>query len=198
MIEYNENLYDPFPLITPGRIILNTTVATGGITLRQLGIVVPLETYVDSAQPIFSLNGKALVGFPGYSRISVRQSKLVWACEQRDLAEEGGELSLDSLCISPDGTRRMLDFNALTVLGITPHPNNGTFSVLLNVARQARVDLQVFSALGTMLCSTSVAPTVAGESQLRANLSCPLTSGHYLLIARSGNTVTSTSLLVIE
>lgn len=198
VIEYNENLYDPFPLITPGRIILNTTVATGGITLRQLGVVVPLETYVDRAQPIFSLNGKALVGFPGYSRISVRQSKLVWACEQRDLAEEGGELSLDSLCISPDGTRRMLDFNALTVLGITPHPNNGTFSVLLNVARQARVDLQVFSALGTMLCSTSVAPTVAGESQLRANLSCPLTSGHYLLIARSGNTVTSTSLLVIE
>jgi len=198
VIEYNENLYDPFPLITPGRITLNTTVATGGVTLRQLDVVVPLDSYADSAQPIFSLSGKALVGFPGYSRISVRQSKLVWACEQRDLAGQGGELSLDSLCISPDGTRRMLDFNALTVLGITPHPNDGTFSVLLNVARQARVDLQVFSALGTMVCSTTVASTVDGEFQLRANLSCPLTSGHYLLIARSGNTATSTSLLVIE
>ena len=105
------------------------------------------------------------------------------------------ELVLDSLCESPDGSRRLLIFNAVPSLRAHPHPVRDIVTFDVAACEPGVHRLEILDLDGRIASSASVVVSPQGRAQHTMTL--PLPQGVYVATLRSSGCVCR-ELLVIH
>ncbi|MBU3699138.1 MAG: PKD domain-containing protein [Candidatus Kapabacteria bacterium] len=185
-LQYNESLYDPFPTIESGIRLSSRVVAVGSERHRRVMFrVVPKET-ISNRDTLTRIHGKALVGSPAQTNLIIDSISVMWPCDTLKGAGIDGSLSLDSLCLNPANTRRVLVFNSATIASVRPNPNSGSFTVYVRLFGDTSFDLGIFSLQGERLWHRSIEQALKPTSGvLEVPVEAALPTGAYLLCVRS-------------
>jgi hypothetical protein len=94
---------------------------------------------------------------------------------------------LDSLCINPMNVRRALVFNSVTITGVQPNPNNGSFTAHLRVSNDEAFDIELVSLQGERIWKRTIAPAPLPSSRtMDIAIDTDVAPGAYMLSVRTG------------
>jgi PKD repeat protein len=185
-LQYNESLYDPFPTVERGIRVSSRVFVVGSERHRRVKFrVVPTEP-ISSNDTLTRIHGKALVGSPAQTKLIIDSISVMWPCDTLKGAGTDGSLTLDSLCLNPANTRRVLVFNSAAITSVRPNPNSGRFTAYVRLFNDASFDLEIISLQGERLWHRSIVQSVKPASGvLELPIEADLPSGAYLLCVRS-------------
>jgi hypothetical protein len=197
-LTYHESLYDPFPTVDNGSVLSSRVVTINGERYRQVRCrTIPLQP-VRSSDVLTRIRGKALVGSPGSTVLGIDSVVVQWPCDTVPGRGVNGSLSLDSLCMNPMNTRRILVFNAVTITSIRPNPSNGSLTASVSIQNDQPFDIELYSMQGIRVWSMAVDPKpYASKRFLEIPITVDIPQGAYMLCVRNGST-TSFHALIIE
>lgn len=192
---YDESLYEPFPRISNGTVTRNTVQLRNGLRQRKLELSIPYAARPAGTDTLTVLYGRALIGDPGVTDVVVDNVRWNNGCNVTLGGGSVGSLVLDSICESPDGTRRLLTFNALPVLRAFPHPVRDIVTFDVTACEPGVHRIEIVDLDGRVVASTSIAVSTHRRAQTTTALSLP--QGVYVATLRSSGCVCS-QLLVIH
>ncbi|MBK9246589.1 MAG: PKD domain-containing protein [Ignavibacteria bacterium] len=206
-ISYNENLFDPNPTISQGTnsgvtasIISNTTEIVNGTIHRKITVRCSPIPQLKQGDVLMSLKGAALIGDPGFTDVTM--SNIEWTCGSGITSPDTskGLLTLDSLCLLPIGTKRLLTFNnGATVLAMVPNPTTGFSNISLRRYDGEEVRMSVYSALGDELYSTVWQKSDAiGEEIATYPILLNRESGVYHIVLRAATGISTEQLVIVK
>jgi len=182
-LTYDESLFEPFPRLDYGSIIQNTVEVRNGLRQRVLVLELPYRGASGNVDTLTVLHGRALIGEPGRTPLTLQD--ILWSNGCVDLPGTGvaGELVLDSLCETTDGTRRLLVFNAVPSLRAHPHPVRDVVTFDVAACEPGVHRLEILDLDGRIASATSVVVSSYGRAQHTMTLSLP--QGVYVATLRS-------------
>lgn len=206
-LSYNENLFDPNPRIelgsvggVAGRIISNTTTNLNGTTMRTLTIQCSPLAQLEPGDILLTVTGAALIGSPGFTDIILDSVQWVCSSTMQTPAQAIGKLTLDSLCLLPNGSQRLLTFNqSASVVAMIPNPNSGTCSVAVRRYDGEEVQIHLYSPMGDEVYSTTWAKNeIKGEEVSTFPIQVQVTSGVYHVVIRSAGGASTEQLIIVQ
>lgn len=206
-LTYNENLFDPNPRIEngsvgriSGSIIANTTAVQNGESMRTLTIRCSPIAQLDRGDILLTVTGAALIGSPGFTDITVHDVQWVCSSTMQTMAPAVGRLTLDSLCLLPNGSKRLLTFiPTASVVALIPNPNNGSSSIALRRYNGEEVHITIYSPMGQELHSTLWAKNDAtGEEVASFPIQMQPVSGVYHIVVRTAGGVSTEQLIIVQ
>ncbi|MFN8358311.1 MAG: PKD domain-containing protein [Candidatus Kapaibacterium sp.] len=206
-LSYNENLFDPNPTITQGSvssvsasIISNSTETSNGVIVRKLTIRCSPITQLSQGDVLLNITGAALIGDPGFTDLIM--SDIEWVCGSGIASPDtsNGLLTLDSLCLLPTGSKRLLTFNqGAKVLAMVPNPTTGLSNISVRRFGGEEVRMSVYSALGDELYSTIWQQSDAlGEEIATYPVIVNRESGVYHIVLRTAAGVSTEQLVIVK
>ncbi|MBK9246587.1 MAG: T9SS type A sorting domain-containing protein [Ignavibacteria bacterium] len=206
-VTYNENIFDPNPQLTQGTvpgisgtIVSNTTALHNGLSMRTITVRCNPMLQLKQGDVLMSLTGAALIGDPGFSDVTI--SNINWVCGSGISSPDTtkGLLTLDSLCLFPIGTKRLLTFNSTpSVVAMVPNPTTGVSHISLRRYDGEEVRMSIFSALGEEIYTTTWQQTkVIGEEIATYPVTLTQQSGVYHVVLRSTSGVSTEQLIIVQ
>ncbi len=206
-LSYNESLFDPHPTLEQGSvggvscaIVSNTTSVENGITVRKITMRCSPITQLKQGDVLLNITGAALIGDPGFTDLTV--SNVEWVCGSGIITPDTakGLLTLDSLCLKPNGSKRLLSFNkGASVLAIVPNPTQGNSTVSLRRYDGEEVRFTIYSALGNEIFSTVWKQSeILGEEITSYPITLEQKSGVYHVVLRANTGVSTEQLVIVK
>jgi hypothetical protein len=196
-LSYNENLYDPFPRISQGTILSNNVV--NGVRTLVVNLTQQQLSGIKTGDVLTTIIGAALLGNPGETDLTL--SDISWNCSSVQSSNSIGKLSLDSLCLKPNGSKRLLSFNqGAAILSIVPNPTNGISYVSLQRFNGEEANISVYTALGNQLYSYfwKKSDVLFGEEAITLPIAIEQQSGVYHVVVRSSSGVSTEQLVLVQ
>ena len=129
-------------------------------------------------------------------------SDIEWVCGSGISSPDTskGLLTLDSLCLLPTGSKRLLTFNqGATVLAMVPNPTTGLSNISVRRFGGEEVRMSVYSALGDELYSTIWQQSDAlGEEIATYPVIVNRESGVYHIVLRTAAGVSTEQLVIVK
>jgi PKD repeat protein len=187
ILEYHESLYDPFPTAEHGSRVSSRVVTIGNDRYRRVKFKIVPPAKIQSSQALTRIHGKALVGSPAQTVLKIDSVHVLWPCDTVLGRGIDGTLMLDSLCINPMNVRRALVFNSVTITGVQPNPNNGSFTAHLRVSNDEAFDIELVSLQGERIWKRTIAPAPLPSSRtMDIAIDTDVAPGAYMLSVRTG------------
>jgi len=206
-LSYNENLFDPSPMIEEGsvggityEIVSNRVEVVNGISVRRLRVrILPIKQLV-SGDVLLNITGSALIGEPGFTDLTL--GEVSWKCGSGMSSPDTskGLLTLDSLCLKPTGTKRLLSFTqGARVLAIVPNPSNGTSTMSLSRYNGEEVRITIYSAFGAELYSSVwKSKEITGEETALFPIKLESQSGVYHVVLRANSGISTEQIVFVK
>lgn len=196
-LRYNQSLYDPYPTLEDGVILSTAYASEGAETYRLVTFERRALHRLSDGDTLLVFHGKALVGSPGVTAISMLNVVFQSSCGDDTIAVLPGILTLDSICFSPDSAQRLLIFTTLGIVSIRPNPSNGDVRVTVYTTEAGTLDLEVFSVTGERVHSVTEVVDHSGFQLFDIPLVCDLPPGGYVLRIGMHGRVTTTPMVVV-
>lgn len=198
-LQYHESLYDPFPSAEHGLLLSSKVVTVGNERYRRVRFrIIPIEP-LQATGMLTRIHGKALIGSPAQTSLTLDSIQVFWSCDTVIGVGVDGSLRLDSLCLSPTNTRRVLVFNSVTIAGVRPNPNNGAFTASLRLSNSQPFDVDLVSVQGIRVWSKQIIPSTPLTIQrVDVPIDTDVAPGAYMLTVRNGASVSVQAVLITQ
>jgi hypothetical protein len=198
-LEYNESLYDPFPTAENGSLLSSRVITINNDRHRRVRFrVVPTQPILSSTI-LTRIHGKALVGSPASTVLNIDSVSVHWPCDTVSGSGIDGSLTLDSLCMNPMNTRRVLVFNAVTITSVRPNPSNGSFTASVRMQNDRPFDIELISLQGMRIWSTTIDPKLRGSQRIiDIPIEADIAPGAYMLSVRNGETSSFHAVMITQ
>lgn len=198
-MQYHESLYDPFPSAENGSLLSSKVVTVGNDRYRRVRFRIVPTSPLGARDVLTRIHGKALVGSPAYTTLALDSIQVLWPCDTIIGNGVKGSLTLDSLCLNPTNTRRVLVFNSVTIAGVRPNPNNGSFTASLRLSNSEPFDVELVSVQGIRVWSHQITPTTPLQThQIELVIETSVAPGAYTLSVRNGANVSVHSVMITQ
>jgi len=198
-LQYHESLYDPFPSAEHGSLLSSKVITVGNERYRRVRFrIVPIEP-LQTTSMITRIHGKALVGSPAQTSLALDSIQVIWPCDTVIGTGVDGSLTLDSLCLNPTNTRRVLVFNSVTIAGVRPNPNNGVFTASLRLSNSQPFDVELVSVQGIRVWSKQIVPSAPLTTQrVELPIDTDVAPGAYMLTVRNGASISVHAVMITQ
>lgn|GEM_PF-598088 len=198
-LQYHESLYDPFPIAENGSRLSSRVVVNGTDRYRRVRFRILPTSPLGTSNVLTRIHGKALVGSPAQTTLALDSISVIWPCDTINGNGVDGTLTLDSLCLNPTNTRRVLVFNSVTIAGVRPNPNNGAFTASLQLRNSQPFTVELVSMQGTRVWSKLIAPAGSLPSQLiELRVDADVAPGAYMLSVRDGASISVHAVMITQ
>jgi len=198
-LEYHESLYDPFPTPEHGTLQSSRVVSIGNERFRrvQFNIIPPNQNQQNDI--LTRIHGKALVGSPAKTVLKVDSVRVLWPCDTIPGVGVEGSLTLDSLCMNPMNTRRVLVFNAVAITSVRPNPSNGSFTASVRMQNDLPFDIELISLQGMRIWSTTIDPKLRGSQRIiDIPIEADIAPGAYMLSVRNSESSSFHAVMITQ
>ncbi|MFN4985019.1 MAG: hypothetical protein ACK5GI_02635, partial [Ignavibacteria bacterium] len=186
-MQYHEALYDPFPSAENGSLLTSKVVTIGNDRYRRVRFRIVPTSPLGARDVLTRIHGKALVGSPAQTALIIDSVRVLWPCDTIPGVGVEGSLVLDSLCLNPSNTRRVLVFNTVTITGVRPNPSNGSFTASVRLQSDQAFDIELVSLQGMRVWSRTIDPQLHGSlRKLDVSIEADIAPGAYMLSVRNG------------
>ncbi len=198
-MQYHESLYDPFPSAENGSLLSSKVVTIGNDRYRRVRFRIVPTSPLGVRDVLTRIHGKALVGSPAQTALIIDSVRVLWPCDTIPGVGVEGSLVLDSLCLNPSNTRRVLVFNTVTITGVRPNPSSGSFTASVRLQSYQAFDIELVSLQGMRIWSRTVDPQLHGSlRQLDVSIEADIAPGAYMLSVRNGESSSFHAIMITQ
>lgn len=199
-LTYLEQLFDPFPTTSNGTIIENVVrpIPNTSMNSRSIRVRISPAPNLTNGSRITTVSGKALLGEPGETILTLSDITMIWDCDSIGLAPGEGSLTLDSLCVT-DSVARLLGISSGQIRNVYPNPTSGSVTITLERRVSVASVLSIINTAGVEVYQDHLdAPSPGSAPEAQVPLELDLPNGTYRVVWRTPSTVSVHSFTIIR